>query len=196
MPAFRRYGGGRGFSLQELVDRQRDQQLLTARAEDSGCEGTYVEVSEWSNDRQRWERLCFLKCFGGEYPGEPELPETETALRFVKDINAASWLADEAPLIHCLPNVPDGTTSPVTLEEYLRSLDRFNASALADSFRGEFDDLLAVPLASHVGRHCKQLTEDLMKLADSFRDSPSFTEADEWQLWFRAGQSMLVWLRS
>lgn len=117
MTAFSRYGVGRGFSLQELVERQREQQLLTARSEDSGCEGTYVEVAEWSNERQRWERLCFLKCFGGEYPSEPDLPERETALRFVQDINGAFWGADEAPIIHCLPNVPDGSASPVTVED-------------------------------------------------------------------------------
>lgn len=58
---------------------------LWARAEQSGCEGCYVEVAKWNAGSQRWERFAFEKFFGGEmWDG---LNAEETAMRVAAIIN-------------------------------------------------------------------------------------------------------------
>lgn len=58
---------------------------LYARAELSGCEGCYVEVSRWNRHTARWERFCFEKFFGSElWEG---LGEVDTAVRVAAIIN-------------------------------------------------------------------------------------------------------------
>ena len=107
MTRLSRYGAkiiGDGITLDELIALNREEQGYAARVENSGCEGSYVEVARWSMERRRWERFAFLKCFGGEYPGDSDLGERETAARFVADINDASWVSEDAALIHHMPN--------------------------------------------------------------------------------------------
>lgn len=78
---------------------------LLARAENSGCEGCYVEVARWSFKRNRWERYCFIKILKGDDPERPDWPNEKVAEHYAAEINAAAeW---RVPLIHNLPDRPN-----------------------------------------------------------------------------------------
>jgi hypothetical protein len=98
----------RGLPFDELLAMAKDGSIM-ARAENSGCEGCYVEVARWSEKEQRWERYCFNKVFGGEdlrlehQTAGYEVGAEATAERIAARINLASGNA-YMPLIHRLPN--------------------------------------------------------------------------------------------
>ena len=99
------YGSGmRGIPLDKLLEFQRETDLLTARAEDSGCEGCYVEVAIWNSECKHYERLCFAKVFGGEHPGQPDADAVATAEAFASAINAAGFCGTHPPIIHRMPD--------------------------------------------------------------------------------------------
>jgi hypothetical protein len=68
---------------------------LFARAEDSGCEGCYVEIAKWNRHTGRYERFAFDKFFGGEL-WQDASAET-TAARVATMVNLAS--RSDIPLI-------------------------------------------------------------------------------------------------
>jgi hypothetical protein len=89
----------KGFDLLEILEYED----LLARAENSGCEGTYVEVAIWSACRQRWERFAFEKFFGGEIKEFPDLRSYETAKMVADFINERQGTAASS-FIHNLPS--------------------------------------------------------------------------------------------
>lgn len=109
---FARYGNNcdNGLTFDELLALQRSEQMLTARAEESGNEACYCEVAQWNELRNRWERFAFAKCFGGEFDGQPDANDVATARLFADAINAAGYLNDLAPIISRMPDV-----SPVAM---------------------------------------------------------------------------------
>ncbi len=78
--------------------------MFFARVENSASEGYCCEVAIWNDDAQQWQRFCWLKCLGGEYPGSPELEHFWTASRFAQDINNACSSGDFLPVIHRMPS--------------------------------------------------------------------------------------------
>jgi len=96
----------------ELLDEARAHDGdFWAHAEDSGCEGTYIEVARWQDGPGdtwgRWCRYCFLKVFGGELPTLACDPDSDlnghgTALAMADEINAASGTR-AAAIIHNFP---------------------------------------------------------------------------------------------
>lgn len=97
---------GRGLTHEELLKLAQQERDVFARAELSGSEGCYVEVARWAQDRQRWERFCFEKVFGGEHPQESrdDPPSAEvTAERLAREINDAGNNA-HISFIHGLPD--------------------------------------------------------------------------------------------
>lgn len=72
-----------------LCERNRQEGDLLARAENSGCEGFYVEVARWSFKRERWERFCFFKLLGGEDRERPDWTPKQLAERYAREINDA-----------------------------------------------------------------------------------------------------------
>jgi len=64
--SFARYGNcQRGIRLSELIELAKTNGIV-ARAEDSGCEGCYVEVARWCEDSDQWKRFAFEKLFDEE----------------------------------------------------------------------------------------------------------------------------------
>jgi hypothetical protein len=88
-----------GIDYPALLEQAKETGLL-ARAEDSGCEGCYVEVARWNDDARQWQRYAFLKCFGGEDGIDGS--SRETADRIAAAINAPA--GRYASLIHNMPN--------------------------------------------------------------------------------------------
>ncbi len=74
---------------------------IMARAENSGCEGIYVEVAKWNFHSNRWERFAFHKFFGGEL--WEDLSAVQTAVRVAAIINRAAMQWDLAPSHHKQP---------------------------------------------------------------------------------------------
>ncbi len=79
-----------------------------ARAENSGCEGCYVEVARWNQEANEWQRFCFEKVFGGEdlkldqQIGDDACGAESTAERIANRINAISRHSHVA-LVHHFP---------------------------------------------------------------------------------------------
>ena len=92
---------GEGWTLAELVEYQKDSGTLFARAENSGCEGCYCEVARWNMTAHRFERFCFLKCFGGEWSEEID-SSRQTAAKFAEAINSAAGHAGLC-VVHVMP---------------------------------------------------------------------------------------------
>lgn len=121
MDQFWLYGAHKSITLTELLEQQRSHQMLFARAEQSGCEGTYVEVAIWNENHRQWQRYAFLKCFGGEHPELPDAGSIETATRYARDINAIAHVNDvQWSIVHTLPcytgecpAVPGASGSPL-----------------------------------------------------------------------------------
>jgi hypothetical protein len=66
---------------------------LFARAENSGCEGCYIEVAIWNEKTLAWERFCFEKVFGGEI--REDIPRAYDTARWMADkIN--NWHRNES----------------------------------------------------------------------------------------------------
>lgn len=107
MTQFSRYGntGDNALTFEELIALQRADQMLTARAEESGNEACYCEVAQWNCLRHRWERFAFAKFFGGEHPDQPDATDVTTARLFADEINSAAYLGDLAPIISRMPDV-------------------------------------------------------------------------------------------
>lgn len=114
---FARYTLGNVLLMSELikgVQESGSDHGLVARAEDSGCEGCYVEVARWNPNAKQWQRYAFLKVFGGEDLTLEEqdvaekrdnlaLGSVQTAIRIASHINA-SFDGDEARFIHTFPD--------------------------------------------------------------------------------------------
>ncbi len=73
--------------------------MILARVENSGCEGVYVEVAIWVDERHRWEKLAFEKFLGGEIG---ELDAIHAARSVCAEINGVEQ--EMAPLIHTFPS--------------------------------------------------------------------------------------------
>ncbi len=100
--SFNFYGGSsRAWSLKDMLAESAKGMLL-ARAEQSGCEGCYIEVAKWNETAKKWQRYAFEKVFGGEDGKEPETA-TATAERIAKEINAAGNV-EHGSFIHGLEN--------------------------------------------------------------------------------------------
>lgn len=76
---------------------------LMARAEESGCEGCYIEVARWNDKLRQWQRFAFEKVFGGEEGGQDGESARDAAIRIANRINQAHGV-DFVPLIHTLPS--------------------------------------------------------------------------------------------
>lgn len=101
MDSFCRYGGnGDSITLDELKQLQRETGSLFAHAENSGCEGCYVEVARYNNAANCWQRFAFLKCFGGEHASNEDASAEETARLFAAEISPRACDS----FIHSLPN--------------------------------------------------------------------------------------------
>jgi len=110
MDQFCLYGAHKSITLAELLEQQRNHQMLFARAEQSGCEGTYVEVAIWNENHRQWQRYAFLKCFGGEHPELPDAGSIQTARQFADDVNRIVHIQDVSfSIVH---NMPPYTTDP------------------------------------------------------------------------------------
>lgn len=99
-----------GLYVEELLDMQRKDGMLFARAEQSGSEGTYVEVAIWNSNHRQWQRYAFMKCFGGEHKELPDAGSIQTARRFADDINQIMYTQDVSfSIVH---NMPQYTNDP------------------------------------------------------------------------------------
>lgn len=86
------------------------QGYLVARAEESGCEGCYVEVARCTDKPHSWRRFAFCKVFGGEdlsvqqqdAASPNDLTACRTAERIARRINGVASTT-YIPLIHKLP---------------------------------------------------------------------------------------------
>lgn len=83
---------------QQLIDLNRADQCLLARAENSDSEGCCVEVARWAFKRNRWERFAFFKFFDGDVEG---FTAVDLCHAKVAEINGAPL--EEIKLIHLLP---------------------------------------------------------------------------------------------
>lgn len=108
--AYSLYTAGDGpmgsITLDELKAENAKTGLLLARAENSGCEGCYVEVAKWNTETDRWERYAFEKYFGGEHPSEVDDDRVScftTAEKFAAEINNANRGGEYNSLIHAMP---------------------------------------------------------------------------------------------
>lgn len=115
--------GMRAATIDQLKAENKESGLLFARAENSGCEGCYVEVAKWNEERRRWERYAFEKYFGGEHPDDTDAAgvygyAADTAQRFADDINAAANPHGEnVSFIHSLPDYGERPAWLDTLKE-------------------------------------------------------------------------------
>ena len=90
-----------GLRLHELYALMDNGALLFARAEDSGCEGAYVEIARWCDERNQWFRFAFEKYLGGE--DGCESTDWQLAEWAAAKINAYARCRDVA-WVHSLPN--------------------------------------------------------------------------------------------
>lgn len=97
---FAKYGGDGwgGISFSDLLLEAHRENMLHARAEDSGCEAYYVEVARWSEARNRWEKYCFEKLFDSD-----SMRDWERCQAVADAINEASKCRDVA-WVHHLPS--------------------------------------------------------------------------------------------
>jgi len=102
-----------GIDHAALCAHNREHGDLLARAENSGCEGHYVEVARWSYKRERWERYCHCKFLGGDDRERADWPPKKLAEHYAREINDAynDNQADLA-LIHKLPNWAEDDRAP------------------------------------------------------------------------------------
>lgn len=91
---------GEGHTLAQLIEFQKSEGSLFARAENSGSEGCYCEVARWNLKTHRFERFAFLKCFGGEWTDEIT-SAGETAAKFADAINNAGHHG--LSVVHVMP---------------------------------------------------------------------------------------------
>lgn len=99
--------------VEDMLQLQRRDGMLYARAEQSGSEGTYVEVAIWNDNHRQWQRYAFMKCFGGEHPSLPDAESIETATRFATDINQICHTREsDFSIVHALPQY---TNEPATV---------------------------------------------------------------------------------
>lgn len=87
-----------GFTHDELVELNRTEHNLFARAEDSGSEGCYVEVARYHYDT--WYRYAFSKFLDGDTEG---MSAVEAAKKHAAEINAGGCTL---PLIFNLERYP------------------------------------------------------------------------------------------
>ena len=94
---FSRYGDTRQhLTITELMAINRTSRgELYARAEDSGCEGSYCEVARWDEATQRWGRYAFKKFFPDEH---------HSCWQKAQWAAGAINCGDEAVLIHSMPD--------------------------------------------------------------------------------------------
>lgn len=114
--SFTTYGGSvwKCIGFKDLLYIQCEVGGLVARAENSGCEGCYVEVARWNWNYQQWQRFAFTKVFGRD--------GNESAFDYASKLAAAintAGDAEYAPLVHRLPNWSD---SPKIIEIDLDTL--------------------------------------------------------------------------
>lgn len=105
---FAHYGpkvAGGGVTLHDLMAMMARDGLFTARAEDSGNEGTYCEVCIWNALTERFERYAFKKFLGGEFDVNGDMNDVVLAEYCAKLINDAAWACNRKhpPLIHHMP---------------------------------------------------------------------------------------------
>ncbi len=101
--SFSLYGGespSRGLTLDELHALATAGDIW-AHAENSGCEGCYVEVARYNAKKNTWERFACEKFFGGEDGLEPE-GCVDTATRVAALINKAG--DENANVVHRMEN--------------------------------------------------------------------------------------------
>lgn len=96
---------GDGVTLHDLMAMMARDGLFTARAEDSGSEGTYCEVCVWNALTNRFERYAFKKFLGGEFDVNGVTDDVVLAEYCAKLINDAAWACNRKhpPLIHYMP---------------------------------------------------------------------------------------------
>ena len=90
----------RNMSYHELLALAEDTGMLHARAEDSGCEGVYVEVARWNDKARQWQRFAFEKFFDGDVEGETAWQRAEwiaAKVNHASKVHHVTW-------IHTLPN--------------------------------------------------------------------------------------------
>lgn len=96
--------GRTSISYAELIELERKEGGLFARAENSGSESYYVEVCRWNEQARRLERFAFAKAYDFRFPDAPDASDLETARLAARRINRHSDLGDLTPLVHRLPN--------------------------------------------------------------------------------------------
>jgi hypothetical protein len=106
--------GGGHIHIDALLELAKSGDIV-ARAEDSGCEGCYVEVARWKQGKDchtgTWHRYCFHKLFGGEdlhpdtqdHATKEEMTSYATAGRIAARINRQAG-TERLALIHGFPN--------------------------------------------------------------------------------------------
>lgn len=116
-------------SLSDMLANAKEHHDVHARAEDSGCEGTYIEVARWNPAQERWERWMFEKVFGGEDMTLEQQDTAEahdktllnswpTAERIAAQINEASGNRDIV-FIHHLPDW-ESPRQPADVAQFLK----------------------------------------------------------------------------
>ena len=134
---------------------------IFAHAERSGSEGCYVEVARWSYLRERWEKICHCKCFGGEIKEHPDLSDNDTA-KFIADFLNSRHNGHNLPIVYGFktfnfpekPN-PDVTAILEAILEIAQNCKHGVAPLVARQTFGspinEIARLAAEALASHEG---------------------------------------------
>ena len=104
---FARYGGIEQITLHELIAMSAKDGMLVARAEDSGCEGTYCEVAIWNEKTRRFERYAFYKFLGGEFavPTPGTYCEATYCANLINESSCSLNVrrSEQAPIIHSMP---------------------------------------------------------------------------------------------
>lgn len=96
---------GESINHKELCELNQKTQDYLARAENSGCEGCYVEIARWSYDRLHWERFAFMKFLGGEDRDREDWAVDVLAEFYTDEINNAAGPGQRhLALIHKLPD--------------------------------------------------------------------------------------------
>jgi len=92
---FSLYGdSGSHISFEDLL---KETECLV-RIEDSGSEGSYIEVAKWNETDEVWQRFCFGKFLGGEIEDMDALP----IAKMIRDQLEKDW--GYGSLVHNLDN--------------------------------------------------------------------------------------------
>ena len=106
------FGGVKCYSICQMDD-------VFARAEESGCEGMYVEVAKWNEKNKQWQRYAFFKFLGGEIGDD--LSCEEEARIVAEMINKGR---DSESFIHNLPDYKEVACHMSDSSIYLKNVRR------------------------------------------------------------------------